>query len=119
MRLLPPLLLQHRLEIRERRVRRGRLHLRLPTARPRRGFELLLVLVIVAIQAKELPVAAVRRIVVVVVIAMMDGQLAQVLASELPGAAPADPRIDLERLFAIALPTLQGGAASVGDYAIE
>src|ERR1700733_9793492 len=76
-------------------------------------------LVIVAIQAKQLPVAPIRRIVVVVVVAMVNSQLAQILAGELPSAAPADPGVDLESLPAIALPALQGGAAGVGDDLVE
>jgi hypothetical protein len=34
---------------------------------------------------------------------MMDGQLTKVLVSELARAAPADPRIELEGLLAVAL----------------
>jgi hypothetical protein len=48
--------------------------------------------VVAAVQAAELPVAAVRRIVVVVVVAVMHGQFAQLGPPELPRAAAADPR---------------------------
>ena len=91
---------------------------RVPPARPRR-FELPLVLVVVAVEAQQLPVAAVRRIVVVIVVAVMHGQLAQVRARELARAAAADPRIDLQRLLAIALLALLGCAPRVGDDPVE
>ena len=81
--------------------------------------ELALVLVVVAVQAQELPVAAVRRVVVVVVVAVVDRQLAQVRARERARAAPAYPRIDLERLLAVALPPLERRAPRAGDDAVE
>ena len=65
------------------------------------GFDLLLVLVIVAIDAQQLPVAAVRRVVVVVVIAMMNGQFAQVGLCEFTGTTAANPRINLQGTIAI------------------
>ena len=63
--------------------------------------DLLLVLVVVAIDAQQFPVAAISRVVVVVVIAMMNGQFAQVGLGEFSGTAPADPRADLEGTRAI------------------
>ena len=50
------------------------------------------VLVIVAIDAQQLPVAAVRRIVVVIMVFVMDCQLAQFFAGKIPAAFCADPR---------------------------
>src|SRR2546423_9403744 len=58
-------------------------------------------LIFMAVDAQELPVAAIGRVVVVVAVLMMDGQFAQPLAPELPRAAPADPRQDLQRLIAV------------------
>src|SRR5258708_6274672 len=87
-------------------------------ATPRR-FQLPLVLVVVAVQAEQLPVAAVGRVVVVIVVAVMDGQLAQVGSREFAAAAAADPRIDLERLFPIASFALLGDATSLGQQAVE
>src|SRR5437763_4292651 len=59
------------------------------------------VLVLVAVDAQQLPIAAVRRIVVVIAILVMHGQLAQTLARELAAAARADVRQQLEGLIAI------------------
>ena len=84
-----------------------------------RRFELALVLVVVAVQAQEFPVAAVGRVVVVIVVAVVDGEFAQVGGGEFAGAAAADPRIDLEGFFAIALGAGVGGAAGFEDEAIE
>lgn len=72
------------------------------TALPTSGIELLLVLVVMAVHAQQLPIAAIGWVVGVVVVAMVDGELAQVLAAELAGAAPADPGIDLQRQLAVA-----------------
>src|SRR5688500_15409213 len=90
------LLRQQALQIREGGLR-GCAMLIGGTASGAPRFQLALVLVVVAIQAEQLPVAAVGRIVVVVVVAVMDGALAQVLAREFPGATSADPGIDLQR----------------------
>ena len=49
-----------------------------------------LVLVIVTVNAKHFPIAAIRRIVVVIVILVMDGKFFQVFPRELPGAGTAD-----------------------------
>jgi len=61
------------------------------------------VLVVVAVDAQEFPVAAVGRVVVVVVVAMVDGELAHRRVVEAPAAAAADPGVDLERPLAVAL----------------
>src|SRR5215471_15498566 len=76
-------------------------------------------LVIVAVDAKQLPVAAVGRIVVVVVIAMMNGELPDRRCVEFAAASPADPRVDLERPLAISLFALIARASRFGDDAVE
>src|SRR5262249_43448073 len=115
---LRPLLRHPLLEIRKRRISR-----RLSTARgpasPTPRLHLPLVLIVMAIQAQQLPIATVRRIVVVVVVAVMYGQLAQVLVGELAAAAPADPGVDLERLLAVAALALRGVAAGFGEDAVQ
>src|SRR3989442_9497201 len=68
------------------------------------------VFVVVAVQTQQLPVAAIGRVVVVIVVSVVDGQFAHVGARELSGAAPADPRVDLQRLFPIAPFALLGSA---------
>lgn len=60
-------------------------------------------LIVVAIQAKQLPIAAVERIVIVVVILMMDGKFPEPLALELASAARANPGKELEGALTIAL----------------
>jgi hypothetical protein len=52
--------------------------------------ELPLVFVVVAVQAQQLPVAAVGRVVVMVVVLVVDRQLVHVRVIELAGAAAAD-----------------------------
>src|ERR1700682_919209 len=83
------------------------------------GFQLPLVLVVMAIQAQQFPVAAIGWIVAVIVIPMMDRQLAQVGGGEFAGTAAADPWIDLEGLLPVALLALVGDAASLGDYPVQ
>src|SRR6266513_5101071 len=82
-------------------------------------FQLPLVFVVVAIQTQQLPVAAIGRVVVVIVVSVVDGQFAHVGASELAGAAPADPRVDLQRLFPVAPFALLGGATGFGNDAVQ
>src|SRR5512143_1820347 len=77
------LLLQEVLQVRERRMRRERRARGGRGGAARRGLEQLLVLVVVAVHAQQLPVAAVGRVVVVVAVAMVDGELAHVLVREL------------------------------------
>src|SRR5690606_54500 len=74
------------------------------------------VLVVVAIQAQQLPVGAVLRVVVVIVVAVVHGQLAQALAGELAGTAPTDVRVHFQRLVPVAFFTV---ALGVGKDAVE
>src|SRR6266496_6190950 len=100
-RSLARLVLEHRLQVGEgtmgSRCRRSRVRRGVPA---RRMLQLPLVLVVVAIDAQELPIAAVGRVVVVIVIAVMDGKLAHRRAVEFAPAPAADPWVDLQRLFA-------------------
>ena len=72
-----------------------------------------------AVQAQQLPVAAIGRVVVVIVIAMMNGELAQVGTREFACAATTNPRIDLERLLPVSLAALCGSAAGLGHDAVQ
>ena len=47
-------------------------------------------LVVVAVDAQQFPIAAIRRVVVMVVVAVVHGQLHNVAAVEFPRATPAD-----------------------------
>src|SRR5690606_28817606 len=77
------------------------------------------VLVVVTVHAQQLPVAAVGRIVVVVVIAVVDRQLLEVGAGEISRAAAAGPWIHLQGTLPIALRALFGAATGLGDDAVE
>jgi len=91
----------------------------LPVLPAARRFQLPLVLVVVAIETEQFPVAAVGRIIVVVVVAVMHRQLAQVGAGEFARAAAADPGVDLQRLLAVGLLAPLGGAAGFEDELVD
>jgi len=84
-----------------------------------RGLELALVLVVVAVQAEQFPVAAVRRIVVVIVVPVVDGELVDVGVIELARAAAADPREHLQGLAAIALLARVARLPGIGHDPVE
>lgn len=79
----------------------------------------LLVFLIVTVQAKVFPVAAVPWIVIVIVIFVVHGQLMQILARELTPTAGANPRIEAQRLFPVALETLLPFLTRFGNDRIE
>ncbi|VTR69370.1 hypothetical protein DESC_740109 [Desulfosarcina cetonica] len=72
--------------------------------------------VVVAIDTQQLPVAAVGWIVVVVVVAMMDGQFPQLFAAELAAAAAADMREQFQGFLAVRLLPLLHVATRIGDH---
>jgi hypothetical protein len=78
-----------------------------------------LMFVVVAVQTQQLPIAAIRRVVVVIVVPVVDGQFAQVGARKLAGAAPTDPRIELQRLFPVAPIARLGSATGFSDDAVQ
>src|SRR5262249_11740646 len=78
-----------------------------------------LMLVLVAVRAQQLPVAAVRRVVVVIVITVMNFEQLQIGMSEVAAATSANPRIDLERLLAISLGALFTRAPRFSNDTIE
>lgn len=61
------------------------------------------VLIVMAVEAQQLPIAAIRGIVVVIVIFMVDGKLPKLLAAKFPAASGADPWQDLKSLFPVTL----------------
>ena len=81
--------------------------------------EELAMLGLVAVRAQQLPVAAVGRIVVVVAVAVMDLEQLQVGVRERARATAADPRVELERLLAVALLTPGSRAASFRNDAVQ
>lgn len=72
-------------------------------AAPGIRLEQALVFIVVTIDAQKLPIAAIRRVIVMIVVAVVDRELLNVVAGEFPSATPADPWIELERLLAVAL----------------
>jgi len=99
--------------------------MRRPTASPGRvrpcdvGFKLPLMFVVVAVEAEQLPVAAICRIVLVIVIAVMHRQLAQVRLRELAGAPSTYPRIDFQRSLTIAQLAFFRRAPGIGHYLVQ
>jgi len=77
------------------------------------------VLVVVAVEAEQHPVAAILGIVVVVVVLVMDRQFVHVGVVELACASPADPRIQFQRLAAIALVTFRTCTLRIRNDAVE
>ena len=101
------LLLQQILQVGKRGMGGGRAPCRL--LGPSAGrFQLPQMLVVMAIQAEKFPVAAVGWIVVVIVVAVMHRQFAQVDAGKFPCATAADPWIYLQRSLAVILIALIG-----------
>jgi len=77
------------------------------------------VLVVVAVKAQQLPVTAIGRVVVVVVVAVMHRELVQILTREFACAAAANPWIDLERSLSILLLALLPVAPRLGDDPVQ
>ena len=76
-------------------------------------------LVIMTIQAQQLPVAAVRWIIVMVVVLMVDREFLHVRVVELPRAPATDPRIHLQRLAPVRLLALILGPPRIRHDLIE
>ena len=76
-------------------------------------------LIVMAVNAEIFPVAAIGRIVVVIVVFVVHGQFVQVLTSELAPASSAHPGMNLERLRPIV--SLAGIAVpdGLGDNSIQ
>jgi len=77
------------------------------------------VFVIVAVETEQFPIAAVRWIVVVVVVPVVDRQFMEILPGEFPCAAATDPGIHLQRLFSVTLLTLFPVPSRFGDDPVE
>jgi hypothetical protein len=80
-----------------------------------------LVLIIVAVETEQLPVAPVWRVIIVVVVFVMNGELVQFLAVKFAPAVATDPRKHLECALSIGLLQLRLGVpchASLASMAI-
>ena len=71
------------------------------------------------VQAEQFPIAAIGRVVIVVVVAMMHRELVQVIAREFTRAAATNPRINLEGSLPIAPLALLPTALRLGDYPVQ
>ncbi len=71
--------------------------------------------VVVAVEAQQLPVAAVTGIVVMVVVLVVDGEFAHPLSAEFPRAGAADVREQLECLLPVAPFALLAVSAGLCD----
>ncbi len=67
------------------------------------GVQILGMFVIVTEEAEQFPVTAVRRVVVVIVVLVVNGELPKPFARELPSASGADPWKNCEGFLAIGL----------------
>ena len=77
-----------------------------------------LVLIVVTVETEQLPVTPVGRIIVVVVVLVMDRELAQLLAVKFASAVRTDPRKHFERVLSVTLLQLSLSApchASLGE----
>jgi len=78
-----------------------------------------LVFVVVTIHAQQFPVAAVLWIIVMVMVAVMHGQLMHIFASKLTRTPTAYPGVHPERLFAIPAFSLQAIPLRFGNHAVQ
>ena len=62
-----------------------------------------LVLIVVTVETEQFPVASVRRIIIVVVVFVMNRELAQLFAIKFSSAMRTDPGKHFERLLSIGL----------------
>jgi hypothetical protein len=62
-----------------------------------------LVLIVVAVETEQFPIATVRRIMVMVVVLVMDRELTQLLTVKLTPAMSANPGKHFERSFPVGL----------------
>ena len=86
---------------------------------PRAVFQFPLMFVVMTVQAQQFPVAAIGWVVVVVVVAVMDGQLVQVAAVEFARATTTDPGIELQGLLSITAQSLITGPPGCGNDLIK
>jgi len=82
-------------------------------------FLVLLVFVVVTIETEKFPVAAIRWVVVMIHILMVNRQFSQVLGAKVATTSAADPGIELEGLIAIAGGALIARLAGTGHDPIK
>jgi len=77
------------------------------------------VLIVVAVKTQQFPVAAIGRIVIVVVVFVVDRELVKFLTLEFAPAARTYPGINLERLLPIALLSLLAATPNLSDNPVH
>jgi len=77
------------------------------------------VLVVVAVQAKQLPIASVGRVVFVVVVSVVHRELVQIFKGKFARTTATDPGINLERLLSIALFAPLPVSSRLGDHPVQ
>ena len=77
------------------------------------------VLVVVTVHTQKFPVTAIFGIVIVVVVAMMNSEFAQVLESELASTTSANPWVQFQRFRSVVSLTLVTLTPRVGDDTVE
>src|SRR5699024_666088 len=67
-----------------------------------RNFLHALMFIIMTIETQQLPITAIARVIIMVMIAVMNGQFAHIAVIKLPLTAPTHPRIHFKCLLSIA-----------------
>ena len=93
--------------------------LRFATEIAEAGIRVAGVLVVMAIDTQQLPIAAIRWVIVMIVVAVVDRQLLQVFRVELARAATADPGIHFQRPATVTSLALVASGTRLGNYAIK
>lgn len=75
--------------------------------------------IIMTIDTQQFPIATVRRIVIMIMIAMMYRQLPEIFPGKLPRTTAANPWIELQCLFPITLLPLFPVATCLGDDPVQ
>jgi len=75
--------------------------------------------VVVTVKAQQLPVAAIKWVVVVIVVSVMNRQFGEVLKAELSRAAATDPGVELQGSFPIAFLAILLVLAGIGHHLIQ
>lgn len=83
------------------------------------SLDLFLVLIVMAIETKQFPVASIRGIVVVIVVSVMDGQFPEIAMCEFSTTTTANPGVQFESTFSIALFALVASLSGFKNYPVE
>jgi hypothetical protein len=79
-------------------------------------FQIPRVLIVMTVDAQELPITPIRRVVIVVVILVMNRELTKSFACKFTPAPCTDPRINFERFLPVFLFSLLSAAPGIGKH---